>query len=105
VTFWRIKPLDAIIATAESKSLHRQLLAFDVSMFGIAYNRRILDALPAGNGRIITLVGTMHRLLRAHAPPYKVSTHRGQRYTDPVLELDQGHHQAAQNVSAWKYRA
>lgn len=32
---WRIKPLDAILATAEKKSLHRSLGAFQLTMLGI----------------------------------------------------------------------
>jgi APA family basic amino acid/polyamine antiporter len=32
---WRIKPLDAILATAEKKSLHRTLGAFQLTMLGI----------------------------------------------------------------------
>ncbi len=35
MNFWRIKPLDAIIATAEKKGLRRQLGAFDLTMLGI----------------------------------------------------------------------
>ena len=31
----RIKPLDAILATAEKKSLHRTLGAFQLMLFGI----------------------------------------------------------------------
>ncbi|PTQ12832.1 amino acid permease [Sphingomonas oleivorans] len=33
--FWRVKPLDAILATAEKKSLHRSLGAFQLTMLGI----------------------------------------------------------------------
>ena len=33
--FWRVKPLDAIIATAEKKALHRSLGAFQLTMLGI----------------------------------------------------------------------
>ena len=32
---WRVKPLDAILATAEKKSLHRSLGAFQLTMLGI----------------------------------------------------------------------
>ncbi|MBP6545355.1 MAG: amino acid permease [Phenylobacterium sp.] len=32
---WRVKPLDAILATAEKKSLHRTLGAFQLTMLGI----------------------------------------------------------------------
>jgi APA family basic amino acid/polyamine antiporter len=32
---WRIKPLDAILATAEKKSLHRSLGWFQLTMLGI----------------------------------------------------------------------
>src|SRR5947199_7452439 len=32
---WRIKPLDAILATAEKKALHRSLGAFQLTMLGI----------------------------------------------------------------------
>jgi APA family basic amino acid/polyamine antiporter len=32
---WRVKPLDAILATAEKKSLHRQLGPFQLTMLGI----------------------------------------------------------------------
>ena len=31
----RVKPLDAILATAEKKSLHRSLGAFQLTLFGI----------------------------------------------------------------------
>ena len=33
--FGRVKPLDAILATAEKKSLHRSLGAFQLTLFGI----------------------------------------------------------------------
>lgn len=33
--FWRVKPLDQILATAERKSLHRQLGALQLTMLGI----------------------------------------------------------------------
>jgi APA family basic amino acid/polyamine antiporter len=33
--FGRVKPLDAILATAERKSLHRSLGAFQLTLFGI----------------------------------------------------------------------
>lgn len=33
--FWRVKPLDAILATAEKKALHRSLGAFQLTMLGI----------------------------------------------------------------------
>jgi len=33
--FGRVKPLDAILATAEKKSLHRSLGAFQLTMLGI----------------------------------------------------------------------
>ena len=33
--FGRVKPLDAILATAERKSLHRTLGAFQLTLFGI----------------------------------------------------------------------
>lgn len=33
--FWRVKPLDAIMATAEKNSLHRTLGAFQLTMLGI----------------------------------------------------------------------
>ena len=33
--FGRVKPLDAILATAEKKSLHRTLGAFQLTLFGI----------------------------------------------------------------------
>ncbi len=33
--FGRVKPLDAILATAEKKSLHRTLGAFQLTMLGI----------------------------------------------------------------------
>ncbi len=33
--FWRIKPLDAILATAEKKSLHRSLGAWQLTLLGI----------------------------------------------------------------------
>ncbi|WP_374570819.1 amino acid permease [Phenylobacterium sp.] len=32
---WRVKPLDAILATAEKKSLHRSLGAFQLTMLGV----------------------------------------------------------------------
>src|SRR3954465_4779003 len=32
---WRVKPLDAILATAEKKSLHRSLGPFQLTMLGI----------------------------------------------------------------------
>src|SRR6201994_1337270 len=35
MSFWRIKPLDAIIATAEKKSLHRSLGPIQLTMLGI----------------------------------------------------------------------
>ena len=33
--FWRVKPLDKILETAEKKSLKRQLGAFQLTMLGI----------------------------------------------------------------------
>ena len=33
--FGRVKPLDAILATAEKKGLHRSLGAFQLTMLGI----------------------------------------------------------------------
>ena len=33
--FGRVKPLDAILATAEKKSLHRSLVAVQLTLFGI----------------------------------------------------------------------
>ena len=33
--FGRVKPLDAILATAEKKSLHRSLGAFQLTMLGV----------------------------------------------------------------------
>ena len=36
--FGRVKPLDAILATAEKKSLHRSLGAFQLTLFGIGYS-------------------------------------------------------------------
>ena len=33
--FDRVKPIDAILATAEKKSLHRSLGAFQLTLFGI----------------------------------------------------------------------
>ena len=33
--FWRVKSLDAILTTAEKKSLHRSLGAFQLTMLGI----------------------------------------------------------------------
>jgi len=35
MSFWRIKPLDAILATAEKKSLHRSLGAVQLTLLGI----------------------------------------------------------------------
>src|ERR1700743_630360 len=35
MSFWRIKPLDAIIATAEKKSLHRSLGPVQLTLLGI----------------------------------------------------------------------
>src|ERR1700760_1257643 len=35
MSFWRIKPLDAIIATAEKKSLHRSLGPIQLTLLGI----------------------------------------------------------------------
>src|SRR3546814_9591869 len=33
--FWRVKPLDAILATADKKPLHRSLGAFQLTLLGI----------------------------------------------------------------------
>jgi APA family basic amino acid/polyamine antiporter len=33
--FWRVKPLDQILATAEKKSLHRQLGPIQLTLLGV----------------------------------------------------------------------
>jgi hypothetical protein len=38
--FGRVKPLDAILATAEKKSLHRSLGAFQLTMLGVGADHR-----------------------------------------------------------------
>ncbi len=63
-----------------------------VFTLGISGDRRILCPQPPHNRRIVSFVDPTRRLLRAHAPTAQVSAHRGQRYRNPVLWLDQCRH-------------
>ena len=76
--FGRIKPLDAILATAEKKSLHRSLGAFQLTLFGIGciigtgiFVLTAAGAQKAGPGLMLAFViaGAVCVVLRHRFPP------------------------------------
>src|SRR5579863_5709748 len=91
-------PYRSIAGTRDMVAAQSHLITpIDYSLLplGLPGNRRIFPLQPARDGRIVSLIGAPHRLLRTEAPGLKVAPHGDQRDLDPVFPRNQAGHRRA----------